>query len=158
MMGKDKNHAADARFRTLQYLGVAGILPQVIVVMLFLSGSEWAWIALAGGFAYAALILSFLGGVWWGQAMANPDAPGWVPVVAVIPSLIGLALFLPWTLGWAWPEPSLLWIAIPIMLSPFVDAKIGASDARWLRLRWQLSLGLGGLTLILGIAGLSVRP
>ncbi|GAA4643952.1 hypothetical protein GCM10023115_19120 [Pontixanthobacter gangjinensis] len=145
-------------FRWVRLLGYSGLLPQVLALYLFLAGGEWGWIALAGGFAYAALIFSFLGGVWWGQSLANPDAPKWAYAAAVLPSLIGLGLFLPWTLGWAWPEPSLLWLGLFLMVSPLVDRKLGLGGSGWIQLRWHLSTGLGLLTFALGIVSLAVRP
>ena len=152
------NTGASHTFRMMSRLGYAGILPQACAVILFLTGTEWGWIALAAGFAYAALIFSFLGGVWWGQAMASPKAPSWAFAAAVLPSLIGLTLFIPWTLGWAWPEPSLIWLGLFLILSPLVDARLGLGDAAWMRLRWHLSLALGSLTLILGVLALAIRP
>lgn len=152
------NDTTPNTFRTVQCLGYAGLLPQLLAVIMFIRGDEAGWIALAGGFAYAALIFSFLGGVWWGQALAKPDAPLWAYVAAVLPSLIGVALFIPWTLGWAWPEPSLLWLGIFIALSPLVDRKLAWGGASWMQLRWHLSLGLGSLTLVLAILGLGARP
>ncbi len=152
------NDTTPNTFRRVQWLGYAGLLPQFLAVILFVRGDEAGWIALAGGFAYSALIFSFLGGVWWGQALAKPDAPSWSYVAAVLPSLIGVALFIPWTLGWAWPEPSLLWLGIFIALSPLVDRQLDFGDAAWMRLRWHLSLGLGSLTLVLALLGLNARP
>lgn len=152
------NENVTQSFRSVQWLGYSGLLPQVLALYLFWSGGEWGWIALAGGFAYAALIFSFLGGVWWGQALSNPTAPKWTFVVAVLPSLIGLGLFLPWTLGWAWPEPSLLWLGLFLMASPLVDRALGLGEGEWIRLRWHLSIGLGLLTLALGLLSLAARP
>lgn len=137
-----------------RWLGYAGLLPQLIAVVLFLRGGEWGWIAMAGSFAYASLIFSFLGGVWWGQALSVPNAPRWAFVAAILPSLLSLALFLPWTLGWDWPGPSLLWLGLLIGVSPLVDRRLGLGGASWIQLRWHLSLGLGALTLLLGILSL----
>ncbi|MGB7372788.1 DUF3429 domain-containing protein [Pontixanthobacter sp.] len=153
------------RQRTFRYplgrvktLGFAGLLPQLIALILIVDGGTWSWIALASSFAYAALIFSFLGGVWWGQALSKPDdAPGWAFAVAVLPSLIALALFLPWTLGWPWPGPSLFWLGLLIAASPCIDRALALQDASWMRLRWLLSLGLGGLTLIIGLIDLAQR-
>ncbi|MXP46799.1 DUF3429 family protein [Altererythrobacter luteolus] len=139
-------------------LGYAGLLPQVLALALFVLADELGWIALAGGFAYAALIFSFLGGVWWGQGIALGNLNPAMLIVAVIPSLIGLALFIPWTLGWAWPEPSMLWLGLFLMLSPLVDRWLALGGADWMKLRWHLSIGLGALTLVLGSAGLAARP
>ena len=138
------------------WLGYAGLLPQLLAVLLVLRGGEWGFVALAGGFAYAALIFSFLGGVWWGQAMQSGGKPRWAFAVAVLPSLLSLALYLPWTLGWRWPDPSLIWLGIFLTLSPFVDRALGLAPPAFLRLRWHLSLGLGALTLLLGILAVRV--
>lgn len=107
--------------------------------------------ALAGGFAYAALIFSFLGGVWWGQLLSSGKAGLAGFAVSVLPSLIALALFLPWTFGWSWPGPALVYLAVFIALSPLVDRALRLSDRTFMRLRWHLSLGLGVLTFALGL-------
>ena len=97
-----------------RWLGLAGLLPQfTCVAVLYAGPAEWREAALAIAFAYAALILSFLGGMWWGIAAAAPAAQrrkalGWLWIAAVLPSLVALACFLPWALDWAWPEPSLV--------------------------------------------------
>ncbi|WP_114522155.1 DUF3429 domain-containing protein [Altererythrobacter sp. ZODW24] len=135
-------------------LGYAGLLPQVLAVWLVFGEGEWRWVALAGGLAYAALIFSFLGGVWWGQAVASPAAPKWAFAAAVLPSLIGLAAFMPWTVGWNWPGPSLIVLGFGLVASPLVDRALAPGGERWMALRWKLSLGLGVLTLILGILAL----
>ena len=106
------------------------------------------------GFGYAALIFSFLGGVWWGIGVARDDAPGWIFAVAVAPSLIALAAYLPWIGGYAWPGPSLLVIGACLLLTPLVDRAIGVLPAGWLALRLKLSLGLGAMTLALGVLAL----
>jgi hypothetical protein len=132
-------------------LGFAGLLPQLIALVLFLRGGEWGWVALAASFAYASVIFSFLGGVWWGQALSMARAPRWAFGVAVVPSLLAVGLFLPWTLGWDWPGPSLLWLGVLIALSPLVDRKLGMGSKSWMQLRWHLSIGLGILTILIAI-------
>lgn len=136
---------------TARALGYAGLLPQVLCVGLLLIGHEWRYTALAGGFAYAAAIFSFLGGVWWGQAVASRRATTGAYLLAVLPSLLAVALFLPWTFGWEWPGPALFYLGALIMGSPLVDRALGFADADFLRLRWHLSLGLGALTIVLGL-------
>ena len=54
--------------KTARLLGLAGLLPQLIAVLFLLDGSGMRWIATAGGYGYAALIFSFLGGLWWAIA------------------------------------------------------------------------------------------
>ncbi|MCU0948817.1 MAG: DUF3429 domain-containing protein [Porphyrobacter sp.] len=136
---------------TARWLGYAGLLPQIICITLILIGHEWRYSALAGGFAYAAAIFSFLGGVWWGQALANGRAGAGAYVVAVLPSLTAVALFLPWTFGAEWPGPALYYLGALIMGSPVIDRALGFASADFLRLRWHLSLGLGVLTMGLGL-------
>lgn len=142
-----------------RWLGLAGLSPQAACVALLYAGpGEWRAAALALAFAYAALILSFLGGMWWGIAAAAPAAQrrkalGWLWVAAVMPSLVALGCFLPWALGWAWPEPSLVMLAAALWLSLGVDARLGALAPRWwMALRVPLSVGLGLLTLAAAFA------
>lgn len=133
-----------------RWLGYAGLLPQILCVLLAASGHEYGYSAIAGGFAYAAAIFSFLGGVWWGQAIASGKGSAGAYVVAVMPSLLAVALFLPWTFGWEWPAPALIYLGGLIMLSPMVDRKLGFAARDFLLLRVQLSAGLGLLTIALG--------
>lgn len=132
-------------------LGYAGLLPQIICVAMIVTGHEWRYVALAGGYAYAAAIFSFLGGVWWGQALARGRATTGAYILAVIPSLIAVALFLPWSFGWEWPGPALLYLGALILASPLVDRALGFAGPDFLRLRWHLSIGLGALTIIIGL-------
>lgn len=135
---------------TARALGYAGLLPQIICVALAVTGHEYGYSALAGGFAYAAAIFSFLGGVWWGQAIASGKGTTGAYAVAVMPSLIAVALFLPWSFGWDWPGPALMYLGGFILLSPFVDRALGFAAPDFMRLRLHLSLGLGALTIALG--------
>ena len=142
-----------------RWLGLAGLLPQfTCVAVLYAGPAEWREAALAIAFAYAALILSFLGGMWWGIAAAAPAAQrrkalGWLWIAAVLPSLVALACFLPWALDWAWPEPSLVMLGGALLVTLGVDAKLGALAPRWwLALRVPLSTGLGLATIAAALA------
>ena len=132
-------------------LGYAGLLPQIICVVLAASGHEYGYSAIAGGFAYAAAIFSFLGGVWWGQALSSGRGGAGAYLLAVMPSLLAVALFLPWTFGWDWPGPALLYLGALILASPLVDRALGFASKDFFRLRLQLSVGLGALTIALGL-------
>lgn len=141
-------------------LGFAGLLPQLTCVLAaWFGGSEWHYSALAIGWAYAALIFSFLGGLWWGLAAganARGEAvPKWLWVASVIPSLIALITIIPWLIGEPWPGPSLMLLGISIAVSPLlVDRHLSnLTPSWWMGLRWPLSLGLGGLSILLGFAG-----
>lgn len=135
--------------------GYAGLLPQIVAVLLVLSDSEYRWTGLAAAYGYSALIFSFLGGIWWGFGAIGrkPEVEaGPIFFLAVAPSLIALASYLPWIWGWDWPGPSLAGIGIFLMASPLADRWLQARchlPEGWMRMRWHLSLGLGGLTLLL---------
>ena len=142
-----------------RWLGLAGLLPQLTCVAVLYAGpAEWREASLAIAFAYAALILSFLGGMWWGIAAAAPAAQrrkalGWLWIAAVLPSLVALACFLPWALDWEWPEPSLVMLGGALLVSLGVDAKLGALAPRWwMALRVPLSTGLGLATIAAALA------
>ncbi len=137
-------------------LGYAGLLPQAFVLAsLLLGGPETRSTALSLAFAYAALIFSFLGGVWWGlAAAAHAPVPRWIWAVAVLPSLFALGAAWPWATGHIWPGPSLVVLGVLIMSSVLVDLKLrslGLTPAGWLSLRLPLSIGLGFLTVVAGL-------
>lgn len=134
-------------------LGILGLVPQILVVLvLAAAGPEHRFSALSLGYAYAALILSFVGGLWWGLAARDPArAPGWVWLAAVAPSLVALASALPWAIGQPWPGPSLVLLGLSLAATILVDRALdraGLCPPGWIRLRTLLSLGLGGLTLL----------
>ena len=134
-------------------LGYAGLLPQAAAVAVMALGpAGWHFSALSLGYAYAALILSFLGGLWWGLAARQPGTPpAWIWLAAVTPSLIALASAVPWAIGAAWPGPSLVVLGLALLGSLLVDRRLaakGLAPAWWLTLRTPLSVGLGGLTLV----------
>lgn len=138
-------------------LGYAGLVPQAAAALVLATGSlEYRFTALALAFAYAALIFSFLGALWWGLAAAQPDAaPGWVWIAGVVPSLAALASCVPWAIGAKWPEPSLILLAIGIALSALIDRRLdslGLCPPGWLRLRVHLSIGLAVLTAFSALA------
>ncbi|MFM9935339.1 MAG: DUF3429 domain-containing protein [Novosphingobium sp.] len=139
-------------------LGYAGLLPQVAALLAVFKGGPPAWTALALAYAYAALIFSFLGGVWWGIGIAqsdraNPESPRWIFLAGVMPCLIALAGWFPWMAGWTWPGPELIGLGVCIALSPLVDLAIGLKPEGWLALRRDLSIGLGVLTILIGLIG-----
>ena len=132
-------------------LGYAGLLPQIAAVLVLATGGPSVrFTALALAFAYAALILSFLGGLWWGLAASADRAPAWLWFAAVVPSLIALASAWPWTVGLRWPGPSLIMLGIALIVALAVDrrlVRLGIAPTDWLALRAPLSLGLGVLTI-----------
>lgn len=138
-----------------RWLGYAGLLPQVAALVVVIGGGPaWHFTALVLGFAYAALILSFLGGLWWGlAAQARGPVPSWLWIAAVAPSLVALASTLPWLLAGR-PGLSLGAITVALLASLGIDQRLAATmlaPTWWLRLRLPLSIGLGLLTLALAL-------
>lgn len=139
-----------------RWLGLAGLAPQAAAVAIVLSGDEaLRFSALALGYAYAALILSFLGGLWWGLAARAERPPEWLWVAAITPSLIALASAVPWATGQTWPGPSLTVLGVALIGALAVDLMLARRDLAppwWMSLRLPLSIGLGALTLVLAVA------
>lgn len=143
---------------TPRWLGLFGLLPMLGCLGYAVAGeAEWADLARAAGGLYSGLILSFLGGAWWGIAAAAPAAEGrgtlgWVWVAAVSPSVVAMAAGLWWLADPARPEPSLVTLGFALLASPLIDLRLkqmGLTPRWWLRLRWPLSLALGAATLAL---------
>ncbi|KTW02293.1 DUF3429 domain-containing protein [Sphingomonas sanguinis] len=135
-------------------LGAAGVLPPPLCIALALVVPRLGLPATIAGGVYAALILSFLGGLWWMEALIRQDRRILPYVAAVAPSLIGWAVLLPPLLGAGSLRVALCILGATILLTPLVDARIAPSVREmpgWGRLRLALSLGLGASTLLLGI-------
>ena len=133
-------------------LGLSGLLPQLAAVALLLSGDpQRRFSALAIAYAYAAIILSFLGGLWWGLAARADSPPRWLWFASVAPSLIALVTAWPWMVGLRWPGPSLVVLGISLIAALLVDralVRAGIAPPGWMALRIPLSLGLGVLTML----------
>lgn len=136
-------------------LGFAGLLPQAAAVVVLLAGdADQQTAALGLAYAYAALIFSFLGGVWWGLAATTGlKAPKWVWIASVAASLLALTTSVVWAAG-SDPAASLILLGVFIAASVLVDLKLkaaGLTPEGWLALRAPLSIGLGVLTLVAGL-------
>lgn len=134
-------------------LGFAGLLPQLFALAAILwGGPEWRFLALAMAYFYAATILAFLGGIWWGFAAAQPRAPQWIYGVAVLPQLLAVFTAWPWAVGKEWPGPSLVVLALGLILTLLVDrrlVRLSIAPSWWMVLRVPLSLGLAVLCLVI---------
>lgn len=141
-------------------LGFAGLLPQMAALALVIAGHGDGGIdrAIAHGLGralalgYGALILSFLGGMWWGLAMRCDAGQGRLAAVAVLPALVAGALvaatLATGLIGWG-----LVALGVAVLLTLPVDRHLvtaGIAPANWMRLRVPLSIGLGGLTILAG--------
>ncbi|RVT40862.1 DUF3429 domain-containing protein [Sphingobium algorifonticola] len=137
-------------------LGLAGLLPPLLALAAVIwGGSSWSFLAISLVYFYAATILAFLGGIWWGFAAAQPSAPPWLYSAAVIPQLVSFATAWPWAVGQEWPGPSLVVLAMALMGTLLVDRRLvrmSIAPSWWLALRVPLSGGLA--TVCLAIAAL----
>jgi hypothetical protein len=116
---------AGSEQRTAQWLGYAGLLPFIGLALAVVADIQLPRvdpaIALA---AYAALILSFLGGVSWGLAVAGPGPTATerrhLFLMSVLPALIGwAAVLLPFVTG--------IWILVLAFGGVYLhDRRVGA--------------------------------
>jgi hypothetical protein len=118
-------------------LGIGGLLPFVAgAVGLWSLPPEWAGLAALALLTYAAVIVSFLGGIHWGLAMPLTPTRRGLLIWGVLPSLLAWAGLL---LNSAW---GLLLMAASLLLCYIVDCKIYRSLrlGGWLGMRALLTL------------------
>ena len=140
-------------------LGAAGLLPLILALFIRLASGVYpdtpVPIVLGGlALSYAALILSFVGGIWWGVAAtrATPEQMPRLMGIAIVPSLVAWLVV---GLAWDFPATASTTLGVTIALTPLVDrwlARHGLVPAWWMKLRLPLSLALGALTLGLGFS------
>jgi len=139
---------------TTRLLGYAGLLPQLAAAALVASGrGELYFFGRVLALVYGIVILSFLGGVWWGFAVRRTSGQGTLAALAVVPSLAGVALMIAVQFGLPLPG-ALVLLGTLIALTPLVDRRLavtGEAPTGWMGLRLPLSLGLGGLTILAGV-------
>jgi hypothetical protein len=122
-------------------LGFAGLIPPLVLTAVALLDLG-LFAPSTPGFVltYAAIILSFLGGSWWGFASVA-RRPNWLLLgIAVIPALSGWAAIFSFQ-----PPAALFGLASALVVSLAVDALLvrgRLAPAWWMRLRVPLSLGL----------------
>ena len=130
-------------------LGYAGLLP-------FVLGAALAWIVrpdahpyvMAGLSAYAAVIVSFLGGIHWALGMRSPVHDSGRFAWAVAPSLVAwIAVMMP-------PSAGLVLHGVMLVVCYLVDRKVYPAHGlgAWLTLRFRLS-SIASLSCFFGAAG-----
>jgi hypothetical protein len=123
-------------------LGFAGLLPAIAAAAVLAAGpADWHAAAASAHLIYAATIVSFIGGAWWGLASARAEA-------AALPALLAISV-VPSLLGWGFAllggEPGLLGMAALFLALLPVDQRLvraGVAPGWWLPLRRPLSLGM----------------
>jgi hypothetical protein len=131
------------------WLGYGGLIP-------FVAGAALVWavrpdahpyvtLALAG---YAAVIVSFLGGIHWGLALRQATPSPRLLLWGVVPSLVAwVAVMMP-------PEAGLVLQGLMLLACYAVDRQVYPAQGlgRWLTLRFRLS-AVAALSCFVGAAG-----
>lgn len=154
-MAREQSADAPGLPVSAQWLGYAGLVPQILLAAVVVAGPlRFSVAAAAVALAYAGTILSFIGGAWWGLAARSQSPVPWsLWVAAVIPSLIAFAVLAGWTIGLA-SRTTLIAMGVALIGTLGVDRHLAArhvASPGWLRLRIPLSCGLGGLTTLIAI-------
>jgi hypothetical protein len=129
---------ADAAPRAVLAYGLLGIIPFWSLPAANLLAPGWAGVASVVEAAYAALILSFLGGARWGLAVRDAAPDPVVVGLAMTPTLAGLAALV-FLHGAA--RLQLLALAGALALSGGWDAAAKGLPPWYARLRTGLTLG-----------------
>lgn len=139
--------------RTALILGYAGLLPVIALCLVVIAGpAELREAAMRGHAIYAASILSFIGGAWWGLACTTGAPPAQLElmlILSVLPSIAG------WLLAWIGGFAGMLGLsALFIMILSFdahlVRARLAPSW--WMRLRTPLSISMSVLAAVTGLS------
>lgn len=139
--------------RLARWLGFAGLIPQLLIAALVMGGPPDVGGDASGlGMSYAALILSFIGGAWWGlAAQAGKKVAPWLWLMAVLPSLVAFAALAIASVGRS-AVPGLLVLGAALIAALVIDLVLAAHEVcppGWLSLRAPLSLGLGALCILI---------
>jgi hypothetical protein len=139
--------------RAARLLGAAGLVPFVTAALaLWLLAPAWRAAAALVLSAYAATIVSFLGGIHWGLAARRlPGTPSADGLLAwgVMPSLAAwCALLLP-------PAPGLVVLAVALVVCYAVDTRAFPREglAGWLPMRLRLTV-VAAISCLAGAAAL----
>lgn len=123
--------------RGMLALGWSGLLPFAGALTLALTQPGWRDVALTVFIAYAAVILSFLGGARWGRGLAADVSP-WRYVEAVLPSLIGfVALLLAHR-----PMPALCLLTAGFLIWMVIDLRDPLWSPAYRRMRGGISVAV----------------
>lgn len=135
--------------RTALQLGYAGLVPFVLgaalVWLVWPEAHPYTTLALS---AYAAVIVSFLGGIHWGIAFRESEPPPSLFVWGVLPSLLAwVAVMMPASAG-------LVIHGLMLLVCYAVDRRVYPQHglAAWLTVRFRLST-VAALSCFLGAAG-----
>ena len=130
-------------------LAYGGLIPFVAGALLVWAVRDdvLAYVALALS-AYAAVVLSFLGGIHWGLAMRQPQPASPVLVWGVVPPLVA------WPAAVMPPSGGLVILGLMLVACYAVDRRLYPAQgaAAWLTLRFRLS-AVAALSCFIAAAG-----
>lgn len=134
-------------------LGYAGLLPAFASLAVALAGpAEWRDLAIRTGALYAGLILSFLGGAWWGLSTRATAEKAWpFYILSVLPSLAALALLMQLNPARLVVLGGLIALTLPV---DRLLVQSGLAPQNWMLLRIPLTVGLSLATVGLGLAAM----
>ena len=123
--------------RGMLALGWSGLLPFAATLALAVGQPGWRDLALTVFIAYAAVILSFLGGARWGRGLASDVSPLRY-AEAVLPSLIGFtALLLAHQ-----PAPALGLLGVGFLIWMVIDLRDPLWTPAYRRMRLGISIAV----------------
>lgn len=130
-------------------LGYAGLLP-------FVLGAALVWLVRADAHpyvtamlsGYAAVIVSFLGGIYWGLAFRQPTPQRSLMLWGVVPSLVA------WVAVVMQPYAGLVVHGVMLIVCYLVDRRVYPAQGAgaWLTFRFRLSV-VASLSCFIGAAG-----
>ena len=122
----------------VQAFGLLGLIPFVAPPAIALASPEWKAIAYLVQADYAALILSFLGGVRWAFAVARPNPSSAEVARTMAPTLTAFAILIVFS-----HRPGLeLWMFAAALTAQWLwDRRLADAPAWFATLRTPLTLG-----------------
>lgn len=131
-------------------LGYLALLPFALgAALVWFAPTVWSVRAAAATAAYAAVVVSFIGGIYWGLAFRQADPAGALLVWGVVPSLLAAAAMM------GSPAAALVALSVVLIVCYLVDRRFYPANGieKYLPLRRHLTLGAvaGCLVAALGV-------
>ena len=124
--------------RVVLIYGLLGLIPFLAPPVLGGLFPDWSAFAAQGLALYGGLILSFLGGARWAMAVRQAPVKGWVVSLAMLPTLVALALLL---LPADRRAAQLAGLAVALLIHGVWDIRSRGLPDWYPRLRLVLTLG-----------------
>lgn len=119
--------------------GLAGLIPFLLAPLVSIAFANYADAAAAIQMMYAVMILSFLGGARWGQAVQQPTPDTLTVSLAMVPTLFGLGIVV--ANLWLGFRGQLVLLAAALLLHWLWDTRSSGLPPWYPRLRAILTAG-----------------